>query len=127
MININELTNEEINEIVGEFEDAINAYLEAKKDEILFLGVAMDFNIPNATDNEILDAILDIVSFNLSKELMKSFDASLVEEQEIVDIMVLEYLEEIFNINDLRRKRKWRHGKILRAMKENIKSAIWGK
>lgn len=112
MININELTNEEINEIVGEFEDAINAYLEAKKDEILFLGVAMDFNIPNATDNEILDAILDIVSFNLSKELMKSFDASLVEEQEIVDIMVLEYLEEIFNINDLRRKRKWRHGKI---------------
>lgn len=125
MIDINELSNEEIEQIVGEFEVAINEYLEAKKDEILFLGTAMNLHT-NATDTEILDTILDIVSFNLSRELMKSFDASLVEQQELVDIMVLEYLEELFEINDLRSKRKWRHGKILRAMKENIKSVIWG-
>ncbi len=126
MINIDDLANEEINELVEEFEVAINNYLEAKKDEILFLGVAMDFHIPNATDNEIIDAIFDIVCQELSKELMKSFDASLVEEQEIVDIMVLEYLEELFEIDKLRRKRKWKYGRILRAMKENIRRVIWG-
>ena len=95
-VNINDLTNEEINEMVEAFEDTINAYLEDKKDEILTLGAIIDFNIPNATDNQILNTINDIVCYNLRNELMKSFNASLVEEQEIVDSMVEEYLEELF-------------------------------
>lgn len=127
MIDINEMTNEEINEIVEELEDAINAYIEDKEDEVLFLGKAIDFHIPNATDDEIIDTIFDIVCNELSNELKKSFDTSLLEQQELVDTMVLEYLEQLFEINDLRRKRKWRYGRILRAMKENIKSVIWGK
>lgn len=98
-VNVNDLTNEEINEIVEKFEVAINNYLEANKDEILFLGEAIDFNIPNATDNEIIGAINDIVCYNLSKELIKSFDASLVEENEIIDSMVMDYIEELFKIN----------------------------
>lgn len=93
---LNDLTNEEINEIVEAFEVAINAYLEANKDEILFLGKAMDFNIPNATDNEIIGAINDIVCYNLSKELMKIFDASLVYENEIIYNMVIDFVEELF-------------------------------
>ena len=126
MIDINELSNEEIEQIVGELESAINAYLETHKDEILFYYIAMNLHT-NATDNEIIDTIFDIVCNELSNELTKIFGASLVEQQELVDIMVLEYLEELFEVNDLRRKRKWRYGKILRAMKENIKSVIWGK
>ena len=96
---LNEMTNEEINEIVEAFESAINAYLEAKKEEILFLGAVIDFNIPNATDNQIIDAINDVVCYNLRNELMKSFDASLVEENELVDILVADFVEEIFEIN----------------------------
>ena len=96
---LNEMTNEEINEIIEAFEIEINNYLETNKDEILFLGKAMDFNIPNATDNEIIGAINDIVCYNLSKELMKIFDASLVCENEIIDNMVIAYVEELFKIN----------------------------
>ena len=125
MININEMNEEEIEKLVDEFEDAINAYIEDKEDEILFYYTAINLHT-NATDEEIIDAIFDIVCHNLTKELMRTFDASLVEEQEIVDIMVLEYLEELFEVNDLRRKRKWRYGRVLRAMKENIRRVIWG-
>ena len=99
LININDLTEEEIEVLVEKFEVAINNYLEAKKDEILFLGAVIDFHIPNATDNEIIDTIFDIVCYNLRKELMKSFDASLVEENEIIDSMVMDYVEELFQIN----------------------------
>ena len=95
-VDINELSNEEIEQIVGEFEVAINNYLEDKKDEILTLGAIIDFNIPNATDDEILDTINDVVCYNIKNELKKSFDASLVEQQEIVDSMVADYLEELF-------------------------------
>lgn len=124
MIDINEMSNEEIEQIVNDFEGAINAYLEDKEDEILFYYTAMNLHT-NATDDEIINTIFDIVCNELSNELTKIFGA-LVEQQELVDVMVLEYLEELFEVNDLRRKRKWRHGKILRAMKENIKSVIWG-
>ena len=126
MIDLNDLSNEEIEQIVEELENTINAYLEDKKDEVVFLGTAMSFNIPNSTDDEILDTILDIVCYNLRNELMKSFDASLVEQQELVDILVLEYLEELFEVTDLRRKRKWKFGRVFKAMKENIRQVIWG-
>ena len=95
-VNINDLTNEEINDLVEAFEVEINAYLEANKDEIVFLGEVMDFHIPNATDDEICGAINDIVCYNLRKELMKIFDALLVEENEIIDSMVMDFVEELF-------------------------------
>ena len=93
---LNDLTNEEINEIVEAFEDEINNYLEDKKDEILTLGAMIDFNIPNATDNQIISAINDIVSHELSNHLMKIFDASLVYENEIIPIMVADFVEQLF-------------------------------
>ena len=96
---LNEMTNEEINEIVEAFEIEINNYLEAEKDAILFLGKAIDFNIPNATDDEILDTINDVVAYNIRNELKKIFDASLLEENELIDILVADFVEEIFEIN----------------------------
>ena len=96
---LNDLTNEEINEIVEAFEVKINNYLEAKKDVILFYYTAMNLHT-NATDNEIIDTIFDIVCHELSNELMKSFNASLVEEQEIIDSMVMDFVDEyIINKN----------------------------
>ena len=95
---LNEMTNEEINEIVEAFEIEINAYLETHKDEILTLGAIIDFNIPNATDDEIIGVINDVVAYNIRNELMKKkiFDASLVCENEIIDNMVIDYVEELF-------------------------------
>ena len=92
---LNDLTNEEINELVEAFEVEINAYLEDNKDEILFYYTAMNLHT-NATDNEIIDTIFDIVCNELSNELTKIFGASLVEQQEVVDSMVADYLEELF-------------------------------
>lgn len=95
-VNVNDLTNEEINEIVEKFEVAIDNYLETHKEEIVFLGAVIDFHIPNATDNQIINTIFDIVCYNIKKQLMKSFDASLVEENEIIDSMVMDFVEELF-------------------------------
>lgn len=127
MIDINEMNEEEIEKLVDDFEGAINLYLEAEKDKILFYYTAMNLHT-NSTDEEIFDTILDIVCNELSNELVKIFGYELVEQQDLVDFMVLEYLEELFEIevNDLRRKRKWRYGRVFKAMKENIKSVIWG-
>ena len=88
-----ELTNEEVNEIVEAFEDIISNYLEEKKDEILFYYIAMNLHI-NANDDKIIDTILDIVCYNLKNELLKSFDASLVENNEIIDSMVMDFIDE---------------------------------
>ena len=93
---LNEMTNEEIEQLIEAFEIEINNYLEAKREEILTLGAIIDFNIPNATDNQIIDTINDIVAYNLRNELTKIFDASLVYENEIIDSMVADYLEELF-------------------------------
>ena len=95
---LNYLSNEEINEIVEAFEIEINAYLETHKEEILTLGAIIDFNIPNATDAEIIDTINDIVAYNLRNELKikKIFDDSLVEENEIIDILVADFVYDLF-------------------------------
>ena len=98
MININNLTKVEREEMEKKLEGAINVYLETKKDEILFNYITMDFHI-NANENQIIDAIFDIVSHELSIELKKSFDASLIEGNETIDIIVMEYLEKLFKIN----------------------------
>ena len=95
----NELTNEEINELVEAFEDIISNYLEEKKEEILFYYIAMNLHI-NANDDKIIDTIFDIVCYNLQNELLKSFDASLVENNEIIDSMVMDFVDEyIINKN----------------------------
>lgn len=95
---LNDLTNEEVNELVKAFEDEINNYLEAKREEILFLGKVIDFNIPNATDEEIINTINDVVCYNLRNELKikKIFDASLICENEIIDNMVIDFVEQLF-------------------------------
>ena len=93
---LNYLTNEEVNELVEAFEIEINNYLEAKREEILTLGAIIDFNIPNATDNQIISVINDVVAYNLRNELTKIFDASLICENDIIDNMVEEFVEEIF-------------------------------
>ena len=96
---LNKMSNEEVNEIVEAFEIEINNYLETHKEEILFLGTAIDFNIPIATDDEIIGVINDVVCHELSNHLLKIFDASLVYENEIIDNMVIDFVEEIFEIN----------------------------
>ena len=93
---LNEMTNEEIEQLIEAFEIEINNYLEAKREEILTLGAIIDFNIPNATDAEIIDTINNIVAYNIRNELTKIFDASLICENDIIDIMVLDFVYELF-------------------------------
>ena len=93
---MNNLTTTEIKELI---EKTIDLYLNNYKEEILFKAEAIKFHIPDADADTIIDVVFDTTCKELENYLKKIFDTSLIEGNEIIDILVMEYLEELFKTN----------------------------